>query len=379
MEDRRERAHRIAVKLAAVGVAAAMAVGALGAVAAQPDEAQAYESRVDIVADGHGYLSPRYLVVHSTANPGASAANHVSYWSNSPAYAVHYVMDLDGSVVYQTMSTSSKAWHVGGGNSVSYGIELCEATTAEDFEAQWSEAVKWCGDQLMSRGWDVSRLYSHDEARVTWGGTDHTDPTGYFARFGHSWAEFESDVAAYMGSGAVPDIDAAEGGSAASGSVSGYTDAGFAGAYTCNASALHIRKGPGTGYAAYGDMYYRGERVTLDGWYAIANGYVWGRYTSWSGSTCYVAVGPWTGKAESSDYLVKGGASSGGSSRGAGWYEVDASALNVRTGPSTGYRVTGQLPDGYDLYVSGWSGDWAYYTTYSGATRYVCGDYLDAA
>lgn len=236
----------------------------------------------------------------------------------------------------------------------------------------------WCGDQLKARGWDVSRLYSHDEARVTWGGTDHTDPTGYFVRFGHSWSEFEGDVAAYMGSGAVPDIDASEGGSAAQGSVSGYADADFGGTYTCNASALNVRTGPGMGYASVA-QYTRGQTVVLDGWYAIGGGYVWGRYTAYGGNVRYVAVGPWTGKAESSDYLVKGGAPSGGSSRGAGWYEVDASALNVRTGPSTGYRVTGQLPHGYDLYVSGWSGDWARYTTYSGATRYVCGDYLDAA
>ena len=367
----------VAQRIAAVALCVLIAAG--GTVALAADEAQAYETRTEIVADGHGYLSPRYLVVHSTANPGASAANHVSYWRGSPAYAVHFVMDLDGSVVYQTMSTDRKAWHVGGGNSVSYGIELCEATNAEDFEAQWAEAVKWCGDQLMSRGWDVSRLYSHDEARVTWGGTDHTDPTGYFARFGHSWSEFEGDVAAYMGSGAVPDIDASEGGSAAQGSVSGYTDGSFGGTYTCTVDSLLIRTGPGKGYAYVGD-YSRGGKVTLDGWYAIADGYVWGRYTAWSGSTRYIAVGPWTGKAEASDYLVKGSASSGGSSyRGAGWYDVDASALNVRTGPSTGYRVTGQLPHGYDLYVSGWSGDWAYYTTYSGATRYVCGDYLDAA
>lgn len=369
---------RLSVGQRVAAVALCLLIAAGGTVALAADEAHAYESRTEIVADGHGWLSPSYLVVHSTANPGASALNHVSYWLNSPAYAVHYVMDLDGSVVYQTMSTSSKAWHVGGGNSVSYGIELCEATNAEDFEAQWAEAVKWCGDQLKSRGWGISRLYSHDEARVTWGGTDHTDPNPYFQRFGHSWAEFEADVAAYMGSGAVPDIDASEGGSAASGSVSGYSDAGFAGTYTCNASALNVRTGPGTGYASVA-QYTRGQTVVLDGWYAISGGYVWGRYTAYSGNVRYVAVGPWTGKAESSDYLVKGGASSGGSSRGAGWYEVDASALNVRTGPGTGYRVTGQLHDGYDLYVSGWSGDWAYYTAYSGATRYVCGDYLDAA
>lgn len=367
----------VAQRIAAIALCVLIAAG--GTVALAADEAQAYESRTEIVADGHGYLSPRYLVVHSTANPGASAYNHVLYWAGSPAYAVHYVMDLDGSVVYQTMSTDRKAWHVGGGNSVSYGIELCEATNAADFERQWAEAVKWCGDQLMSRGWDVSRLYSHDEARVTWGGTDHTDPNPYFQRFGHSWSEFEGDVAAYMGSGAVPDIDASEGGSAAQGSVSGYSDAGFGGTYTCTVDSLLIRTGPGKGYAYVGD-YSRGGKVTLDGWYAIADGYVWGRYTAWSGSTRYIAVGPWTGSPEADDYLVKGGVSSGGSSRGAGLYYVDVdSALNVRTGPGTGYMKTGQLHDGYPLYVSGWSGDWARYTTYSGATRYVCGDYLDAA
>ena len=47
--------------------------------------------------------------------------------------------------------------------------------------------------------------------------------------------------------------------------------------------------------------------MTLDNWYKIADGYVWGRYTGYSGATRYIAVGKATGKPEADDYLVKVG------------------------------------------------------------------------
>ena len=51
--------------------------------------------------------------------------------------------------------------------------------------------------------------------------------------------------------------------------------------------------------------YSSGETVILDNWYTISNGYVWGRYTSMSGKTRYVAIGRSTGKQENDDYLLK--------------------------------------------------------------------------
>lgn len=163
------------------------------------DEALAYTQVESIVTYGHGYNDAGYLVVHETANPGASAANHVSYWSGYPDYAVHYVMELDGSTVYHTMPDWALAWHVGNGNYQTVGIELAHATNWADFSSQWDEAVKWCGDYLIQRGWGVDRMLSHNECRWIWGGTDHTDPTGYFADYGRSWDEFEAAVASYMG------------------------------------------------------------------------------------------------------------------------------------------------------------------------------------
>lgn len=164
----------------------------------------AYEQVEDVVSYGHGYNDAGYLVIHETANPGASAYNHTLLWSRDDTYAVHYVMELDGSVVYHTVPDWALCWHVGGGNYATVGIELAHATNWEDFSAQWDQAVAWAGDYLNSRGWGIDRLLSHNDCAWIWGGTDHTDPTGYFAEYGRSWDQFEQDVNAYIGGGYTP-------------------------------------------------------------------------------------------------------------------------------------------------------------------------------
>ncbi len=115
-------------------------------------------------------------------------------------------MELDGSTVYNTVPENRLCWHVGNGNGYTVGIELAHATNASDFSKQWGEAVKWAGDELRAHGWDTSRLLSHYEAAQRWGGSDHTDPNGYFAQYGKSWWEFKQAVAAYLGSGYVAPI-----------------------------------------------------------------------------------------------------------------------------------------------------------------------------
>lgn len=166
--------------------------------------ALAYEQVEDTVSYGHGYNSAEYLVIHETANPGASAYNHTLLWSRDDTYAVHYVMELDGSVVYHTVPDWALCWHVGNGNYSTVGIELAHATDWSDFAAQWDEAVAWAGDYLMSRGWGIDRLLSHNDCRLIWGGTDHVDPLSYFESYGRSWDEFRANVAAYMGGDYVP-------------------------------------------------------------------------------------------------------------------------------------------------------------------------------
>lgn len=76
------------------------------------------------------------------------------------------------------------------------------------------------------------------------------------------------------------------------------------GTYRVNVDVLNIRSQPSTKASVVGN-YQRGQTVNLDNWYKIADGYVWGRYTAYSGNVRYIAVGPHTGKPEANDYLIK--------------------------------------------------------------------------
>lgn len=176
-----------------------------------PTGAEAYQSVDRYVSAGHGYLNASYLVIHETANPGASAYNHTLLWARDDTYAVHHVMELDGSIVYDTVAEDRLCWHVGNGNGYTIGIELAHASNASDFAKQWGEAVAWAGDELRAHGWDTSRLLSHHEAARRWGGSDHTDPDGYFRAYGKTWLEFKQAVSAYLGSGYVAPIAPTDG------------------------------------------------------------------------------------------------------------------------------------------------------------------------
>ena len=151
----------------------------------------------DIVSDGHGWLDPSYVVIHETANPGATARNHRDYWSREDDYAVHYVADWTGDV-YHCVPDDRLCWQVGNGNAYVVGIELCHATNQSDFERVWQVGVEWAAWMLKRKGWGVDKLISHNDCTNWWGGSDHTDPLGYFEEYGKSWQQFKDEVAERM-------------------------------------------------------------------------------------------------------------------------------------------------------------------------------------
>ena len=151
----------------------------------------------NIISVGHGSINPSYLFIHETADPGATASDLVSYWKRNPSYIVHYVCDWTGTV-YHCMQDSRKAWQVGYGNGYGVGMEICHATSKENFEKAWGTAVEFAACYLKEKGWDISHIMSHHEAAKKWGGSDHTDPDGYFESFGRSWSEFKNEVSAKL-------------------------------------------------------------------------------------------------------------------------------------------------------------------------------------
>ena len=150
-----------------------------------------------IICQGHGWLSADYICIHETANPGATALNHVSYWRGNDTYAVHYVGDWTG-IAYHCVPDNRLCWQVGNGNSRVIGIELCHATNAADFQRVWDLGVEWAAWALKRHGWGTGRLISHYQAAQWWGGSDHTDPIGYFQQYGKTWDQFVAAVARKM-------------------------------------------------------------------------------------------------------------------------------------------------------------------------------------
>jgi len=83
------------------------------------------------------------------------------------------------------------------------------------------------------------------------------------------------------------------------------TGTGFGGTYRCTVNGLNVRTAPSLS-ASVVAQYDKGQTVVLDDWYAIADGWVWGRYTgAQSGQKRYVAVGKPTGGPAADDYLIK--------------------------------------------------------------------------
>ena len=155
-----------------------------------------------IISQGHGWLSPSYVCIHETANPGATAQNHVSLWSRDDTYAVHYVMDWSG-IAYHCVPDNRLCYQVGNGNPYVVGIELCHATNWNDFKKVWDAGVEWAAWMLKRYGWGTGRLISHYQATQWWGGSDHVDPITYFREYGKTWDQFVSEVAKRMKGGTV--------------------------------------------------------------------------------------------------------------------------------------------------------------------------------
>lgn len=152
-----------------------------------------------------------------------------------------------------------------------------------------------------------------------------------------------------------------------------------AGTYTCVVDTLNIRNAPSLNSSSVG-TYTKGKTVNLDNWSTKADGYIWGRYTAYSGETRYIAVRTESGK----EYLSKGsGTSSAPASQptsgsiAGGTYTVRANKLNVRSAPSTSAEVVASYSKGQQIYAVGTDTKtadgyvWAHYIGGSGKTRWV--------
>ena len=286
-------------------------------------------------------FTPVGVVLHSIGTPQQSADVLWRYWQNdSSQYVVHYM--VDDQKILHCMPDNYKCWHVGSpGNSKWIGIEMGEPsqikyTSGATFKvsnlakarayaaAAYKNAV-WLIAQLCKKyGWNPNTaIYTHHEVTAKkLSNTDHVDPEHLWngLGMGYSLLTLRRDVAAAIGqASAAPAPEAPEPEAPttsgqmyrirktwadASSQIGAYTNLEYAkaackdgyfvfdsqgrkvypvsasGPYVARvtATALNVRKGPGTSYEV-STVIYKGGAYTIveekDSWGKLKSGAGW--------------------------------------------------------------------------------------------------------
>ncbi len=141
-------------------------------------------------------LNPSGVVVHETATPGATARDEFMFFNTGDRGASAHGF-VDWNEYIQTVPYTEIAWHAGPSANRRYiGIELCHAETLEEFIKVWDNAASVIASIFSYFGWEVTKdtLLSHNEVSLRFLETDHTDPTGYFKKFGRTMEDFRTAV-----------------------------------------------------------------------------------------------------------------------------------------------------------------------------------------
>ena len=145
---------------------------------------------------------PHGIVIHETANPNSTIYGEISYmdrnWKNA---FVHAFVDQDN--IIEIHDPSYGAWGAGRiANQYFMHVELVEHIGNKTaFMKSILNDAYYAASKLHEFGLSPSRpsknkndvsgtVWSHNEVSSYLGGTDHTDPTGYFGKFGYTMDDF---------------------------------------------------------------------------------------------------------------------------------------------------------------------------------------------
>ncbi|MCQ6284542.1 N-acetylmuramoyl-L-alanine amidase [Bacillus cereus] len=135
------------------------------------------------------------VVAHSTATPEAPAINIQRYetrtWRNA---FVHYAVDWNETI--QIADTKYIAYGAGPeANKRFVHVELCETADYAKFKRSYEKYVKLLAKILKDNHLSVEKgLWTHNDVRKYFGGTDHEDPIDYLKSHGVSESQFRADV-----------------------------------------------------------------------------------------------------------------------------------------------------------------------------------------
>lgn len=175
-----------------------------------------YMTRNDCFTAGKK-ITPKGIMVHSTATPGVMAADWFSRWNKSyragettRQVAVHAF--VDDKEVWQYLPWNHRGWHCGGtGNNTHIGFEICEpggfsygkgstmvgynvAKNESYFRKAWQNAVDLC--VMLCQEYELTEedIICHSEGAKKGIASNHGDVMHWFPKHGESMNSFRAAV-----------------------------------------------------------------------------------------------------------------------------------------------------------------------------------------
>lgn len=145
------------------------------------------------------------IILHETANDSDNGrwTGEVNYMRNNwrNAFVHFFTGEQDTAMTHDP--AKGGAWGAGPAMHA-YGIhfELCRSSTKAGFLKAYNNwldvmvhyAKKYGIPMVFNSGKTKRGFFTHDYVRRTWGGTTHTDPNAYLAKWGVSIAQLEKDL-----------------------------------------------------------------------------------------------------------------------------------------------------------------------------------------
>jgi N-acetylmuramoyl-L-alanine amidase CwlA len=175
-----------------------------------------YMTRNDCYTAGRK-ITPKGIMVHSTATPGVMAADWFSRWNKSykageinRQVCVHAF--LDDKEVWQYLPWNHRGWHAGGdANNTHIGFEICEpggfsysggsTMVGYDmkkheayFKAAFKNAVDLCVHLCEQYGLTEKDIISHAEGNKKGIASNHSDVGHWFPKHGENMDSFRAAV-----------------------------------------------------------------------------------------------------------------------------------------------------------------------------------------
>ena len=174
-----------------------------------------YMTRNDCYTAGRK-ITPKGIMVHSTATPGVMASDWFSRWNKSykageinRQVCVHAF--LDDKEIWQYLPWNHRGWHAGGkANDTHIGFEICEPggfsysknqmigydvkKNEAYFRKAWQNAVALCVHLCREYGLTEKDIISHAEGNKKGIASNHSDVGHWFPKHGESMDTFRAAV-----------------------------------------------------------------------------------------------------------------------------------------------------------------------------------------